>query len=303
MRPHLLRAGEIISAAEAVRRVLILENPGMPGSSAVTSTLYAGLQLILPGEIAPAHRHTQSAFRFVLEGEGAFTTVRGERFAMSPGDLILTPSLEWHDHGHEGRDPVIWLDGLDIPLVRSLDAGFAENGDRAQQALRTATGTNEALWGSGLRLPRDALPGGCAAVERFIYPCRDWVAALKKMAALGSPDPHCGYCLEFSNPVDGGTVLPTMSAFCHLIPSGFTARPQRSSASNVFCVYEGEGEVTVGPDRFQLSPHDIWVVPSWQSFSVKAHSTLVLFSYSDRAAQERLGLWREEKSQAGRRRL
>jgi gentisate 1,2-dioxygenase len=118
IRPLLLRAGKCISAEEAVRRVLILENPGAPGTACITDTLYAGLQMILPGELAPAHRHTQSAFRFVLEGHGAFTTVGGERFDMHPGDLILTPNLEWHEHGHAGEDPVVWLDGLDIPLAQ-----------------------------------------------------------------------------------------------------------------------------------------------------------------------------------------
>src|SRR6266853_466057 len=118
--------GELITAREAERRVLVLENPGLRGASSITRTLYAGLQLILPGEIAPSHRHSQSALRFVLEGRGAYTAVDGERTTMRPGDFILTPSWTFHDHGNPGGEPVVWLDGLDIPMVAFFDAGFAE---------------------------------------------------------------------------------------------------------------------------------------------------------------------------------
>src|SRR6476619_4228682 len=122
VRPHLMHAGELISAEEAVRRVLILENPALRGQSCITQSLYAGLQLILPGEVAPSHRHTQSALRFIVEGRGAYTAVDGERTTMQPGDFIITPSWTWHDHGSDADGPVVWLDGLDIPMVRFFDA-------------------------------------------------------------------------------------------------------------------------------------------------------------------------------------
>lgn len=72
VKDYLMRAGDLISAHDAERRVLILENPGLPGTSAITSSLYAGLQLILPGEVAPCHRHSQCALRFIMDGDGAF---------------------------------------------------------------------------------------------------------------------------------------------------------------------------------------------------------------------------------------
>ena len=128
IRPFLMEAGRLITAREAERRVLILRNPGMQGQAAVTRSLFAGLQLILPGEVAPAHRHTQSALRFVIEGKGAYTSVDGERTTMHPGDFIITPSWTWHDHGNDGDGPMVWLDGLDIPIVTLLDASFAEPG-------------------------------------------------------------------------------------------------------------------------------------------------------------------------------
>ena len=121
IKKHILSAGNFITAEEAERRVLILENPGLPGRSRITNTLYAGMQLVLPGEIAPNHRHTQSALRFIIEGKGAYTTVNGEKVVMQPGDFIITPNWAWHDHGNETSEHVIWLDGLDIPLIQFLN--------------------------------------------------------------------------------------------------------------------------------------------------------------------------------------
>src|SRR5687768_7692947 len=140
-------ASRVISAREAERRVLVLENPGLRGASSITHTLYAGLQLILPNEIAPSHRHTQSALRFVVEGTGAYTAVDGERTIMQPGDFIVTPSWTFHDHGNPGDVPVVWLDGLDIPLVRFLDAGFAERHPRESQPLNRPEGDALARYG------------------------------------------------------------------------------------------------------------------------------------------------------------
>jgi gentisate 1,2-dioxygenase len=297
IRPLLLRAGKCISAQEAVRRVLILENPGATGTACITDTLYAGLQLILPGEIAPAHRHTQSAFRFILEGHGAFTTVGGERFDMEPGDLILTPNFEWHEHGHAGKEPVVWLDGLDIPLVRSLSAGFAENAPERQQILRSS-GTNAAQWGSGLR----PVGADCALprVARFAYRFRDWYDALRAVARSGQPAGNEGYALEFVNPVDGSSVLPTMSAYCQFLPKGFETPTLRSTDARVFSVVQGSGRIRIGGGEFRPVVRDVFVVPSWIPYSIHADDALFLFSYSDRAAQERLGLWRMQIDKAAK---
>src|SRR5579863_4449912 len=133
VRPLLFEAGRLISAEEAERRVLVLENPGLRSLSSITHSLYAGIQLVLPGEVAPQHRHSQAALRFILEGKGATTTVEGERFEMYPGDLILTPSWQWHDHQNETTEPIVWLDGLDIALVALLDAGFSQHSNRKEQ--------------------------------------------------------------------------------------------------------------------------------------------------------------------------
>lgn len=140
IRPLLLESGSLIGAKEAVRRVLVLENPALRGQSSITATLYAGLQLIMPGEVAPSHRHNQSALRFIVEGKGAFTAVDGERTPMNEGDFILTPQWRWHDHGNHGDEPVIWLDGLDLPLVNTLGCGFAEDYPEEQQPVTRKEG-------------------------------------------------------------------------------------------------------------------------------------------------------------------
>src|SRR6202007_949530 len=133
IRPYLMQSGALITAQEATRRVLILENPGLKGQTSITHSLYAGLQLILPGEVAPAHRHTQSALRLVLDGEGAYTAVDGARTTLPRGDLSITPAWTWHDNANLGDQPVVWLDGLDIPIVRFLDAGFSEKSVQSSQ--------------------------------------------------------------------------------------------------------------------------------------------------------------------------
>ena len=127
MRPYLMESGKLITADEAERRTLMIENPGLQGIPQITQSLYAGLQLVLPGEVTPTHRHVAAALRFVIEGEGAYTSVDGTKITMHPGDLILTPSWTYHDHGNFTDAPVVWMDGLDIPVVNMLDASFAEH--------------------------------------------------------------------------------------------------------------------------------------------------------------------------------
>src|SRR5258706_337882 len=193
-RPYLMEAGELITAKEALRRVLVLQNPGMRGEACITQSLFAGYQLILPGEIAPSHRHTQSALRFILEGNGAYTAVDGERTTMRPGDFIITPSWTWHDHGNPGNEPVIGLDGLDLRIGRT-----------------------------------------------------------------------------------------------------FAAQPSRSTDGTVYSVVEGKGRAKVAGETFDFGPLDAFVVPSWMPLELRASEETVLFSFSDRPAQEAMGLWREAR--------
>jgi len=217
VRPRLMEAGLLISAEEAERRVLVLQNPGLPGASQITDTIYAGLQLILPGEIAPTHRHSQSALRFVIEGQGGFTAVDGERTTMHPGDLIITPAGTWHDHGHEGEGPVVWMDGLDVPLVRFLGAGFREEHNALAQGVTRPEGDADARYGAGL-LPIDC--GTRATSPIFNYPYERTRAALESMSRSGASDPHHGFALKYVNPTNGDWAIPTIGAICACCPLG-----------------------------------------------------------------------------------
>ncbi|HSB23502.1 MAG TPA: gentisate 1,2-dioxygenase [Burkholderiaceae bacterium] len=298
LRPHLMRSGTIISAAEAVRRVLVLENPALPGLASVTQPLYAGLQLILPGEVAPAHRHTQSALRFIVEGRGAYTAVDGERTTMAPGDFIITPSWTWHDHGSDAAGPVVWLDCLDIPLVRFLDAGFAENLGDDQQPVTRPEGHNLARYGANMAPLREPSPHG-ATSPVFSYPYARSRDALARLGRDGAIDPWDGVKLQYINPATGGAVTPTMAAFLQLLPAGFEGRPYRQTDGTVFSVVEGRGVALVGEgpqaQRFEFAPRDHFVVPSWQTLRLNASDECVLFSFSDRPVQAATALWREQR--------
>jgi len=293
VRPALMEAGDIISAKEAVRRVLILENPGMTGQSKITTSLYGGLQLVLPGEVAPCHRHSQSALRFVLEGNGAHTAVNGERTYMSPGDFVTTPSMAWHDHGNTSDEPMVWLDGLDIPIVQFFDASFVEDLGEDEQAITRAPKTSQALYGEGLLPIENNYRGACSPI--FNYPYEKSRAALETLRNGQDLDPCHGLKLHYANPLDGGFAMPTIATFLQMLPKGFVSQPYRSTDATVFVCVEGGGSSTIGGQEFNWSPRDIFVVPSWQTVSHSANEDTVLFSYSDRAVQEKLGLWREHR--------
>jgi gentisate 1,2-dioxygenase len=288
-----MRAGHIITAIEAERRVLILENPALPGQSAITQTLYAGLQLLLPGEVAVAHRHTQSALRLVLEGTGAYTAVDGERRTMSRGDFIITPHWKWHDHGNPGREPVVWLDGLDIPLVRALDASFAEHSAIEVQAEATPEGESLLRYGRNL-VPVDHYAVPSEPARLFVYPYAETRSALCGQTSR-SLDSHFGHKLRFVNPATGASPIATMGTFAQRLPAGFSTRPYRCSDGTVYVCLEGEGRCTVGDKRFEFGESDVFVVPSWHALELHARRELVLFSYSDRPVQQAIGLWREER--------
>ena len=305
VRPFLLRAGEAITAEEAVRRVLILENPQLRGQSAITQSLYAGLQLILPGEVAPSHRHTQSALRFIVEGAGAYTAVDGERTTMHPGDFIITPSWTWHDHGHPGNDkaepqggPVVWLDGLDIPIVRFFDAGFAQNDTSRSQQVTKAEGESFARFGHNMAPVRHPSPYG-ATSPIFSYPYARSREALEQLERDAPVDAYDGVKLRYVNPLTGGSPMPTMATFLQKLPAGFQGRGWRQTDGAVYSVVEGQGKVVIecGDQqwRYTFGPRDHFVVPSWHTARLSSVGGCVVFSFSDRPVHQALGFHREER--------
>lgn len=270
LRPFLMESGELITAREAERRVLMLENPAYPGGSRIAQSIYAGLQLVLPGEFTNSHRHAASALRFILEGEGAYTAVDGERVMMHPRDLIVTPSWTFHDHGNPGQSPVVWLDGLDIPIVNFFDASFAEH------------------------LPDEATHSSVESDSpSFAFPYAPARNALRNK----SMDPCHGAKIEYLKP-DGASVSRTLGAFLQWMPAGFHSDPYRSTDSTVYCVAEGRGASRVADRVFEWSARDILVVPSWCPVSHQASDDAVLFSFSDRPVQKALGIWREQPTVA-----
>jgi len=297
IRPLLLESSTLLTAEEAERRVLVLENPAFVGQSRATGTLYAGIQVITAGETAPAHRHTPSALRFMIEGEGAFTAVGGERTTMRRGDFVITPSWAYHDHGNEGTDPCIWLDGLDVPMVNFFEASFSEEYNDIRQTLSRPEGDALARFGSGL-LPINVESRYGLTTPIFNYPYERTREALAAAARGEAPDSHLGTTLRYANPIDGGWTMPTMSAWISLYPKGFETAPIRSTDGIVMCVAEGRGSVTIGQESLDFEPNDVIAVPAWSWRSIKATQECVLFSFSDRVAQEKLGFFREERARA-----
>ena len=272
MRPLLARSAELITKKQAERRVLVMENPSLRGTSFITPALYAGLQIINPGEVAPSHRHTPSALRFVVEGEGAYTAVGGQRIPMQPGDFVVTPPWAWHEHGNEGAAPVVWLDGLDTPFAQLFGAHFRENDTQERRALGT-----------------DAPPE-----QPLIYPFDETRAALYTLAAQSRVDAGQGFKRRYPGP-HGGDAFRTMAAFMQLLPAGFRGTGYRATDGSVFNVAQGGCRVELTGTWHELQARDVFVVPPWEPYRFEADNDCLLFSFSDRAAQEALGYWREER--------
>lgn len=292
IRPALIEAADLISAEEAERRVLVLNNPSLPRGA--THTLFCAMQLVKGGEIAPPHRHTQSALRLVFEGTGAYTAVNGERTQMSRGDFIVTPPWSWHEHGKETDGPMIWLDGLDIPIVNHLGATFCESPEGAPDIPAVPAGLSLARYGSGL-LPVEA-PRGSLHSPLFRYPYEQARAAVTALAQSAPLDTSHGARMKYSNPLTGDFVLPTIAAYLQALPPGFRGVPYRSTEAKVLVVLEGSGAISVGDATFALQPNDIVAIPNWTWHGIQANEDMIAFSYSDRAVLEKVGLFREERA-------
>ena len=289
--PWIQEAGTLITAKEAERRVLVLENPGMRGQSRITHSLYAGLQLILPGEVAPAHRHTQSALRFILHGAGAYTAVDGEKVTMKVGDFVITPSWTFHDHGNPSREPMVWLDGLDVPLVEILDAQFMEKAPQETQQTRRTEGENLAQFGNTMKPVEYKARSKTSPL--FWYPYERTREALETMTSGHDAHPCWGYKLQYTNPVTGDWAMPTIGTFMQLLPAGYKGNDYRSTDSTIYAVVEGRGRAIIGGETFAYGPRDVFVCPSWMPYRLEADAQAVLFSFSDRPVQQALDLWRE----------
>jgi gentisate 1,2-dioxygenase len=291
-----MESGGLITAEEAKRRVLILENPSMPGESKATNTLFAGIQMIMPGEVAPAHRHVAAAIRFVLDGEGAYTAVDGEKAFMSPGDFVITANWAPHDHGNTSKKPMLWLDVLDFPAVNFFEASFADSFDEPTQATTRKDGDSLSMYGSGV-LPDGAWDKSYTPVINYTY--KRTRPIVERMMQAGEIDKRHGARVHYANPVTGGPVLPTMGAWLAMFPKGFKGEPYRATDGTIFVCVEGEGKTTVDGKDLDWGPNDVFVVPPWKRYSHNVAKEAVLFSISDRPAQKALGIWRRDRFKLG----
>jgi gentisate 1,2-dioxygenase len=273
--------------------VLVLANPGLPGAYAATATLYAGFQIIMPGERAPSHHHTPAALWLVVEGRGAFTTVEGTRCAMEPGDLIITPPMRWHDHGHEGGEPMVWLDGLDIPLVRALEQSWASPMRPADPPTADRDSSQDELVAAGLVPRRSRYPD--TGYPQVRWPWATVRAALEALAATAPRD--APVVLRHVNPRTGDFPLRTMGSEAQWLRPREETRAERRTGSGIVYVIEGRGDSRVGDASLGWEAGDVFVVPPWHWVAHRnaaATAPACLFHLTDEPALRALGLWHEE---------
>ncbi len=291
IRPELLRAGELTPIEKAERRVLALANPGLGlHNMQATPSIFIGLQLILPRETAPNHRHSPSAVRIVVEGSGGFTVVEGEKCPMEKSDLILTPSGLWHEHGHEGKGPVIWLDALDLPIVRTLEASYAVEGK--SQSVRNELDSSQARYRRSGLVPYRSLDARRARYPLMRYPWTEVRAALTALAAVTSKTELVQ--LAYVNPETGRECMPVLGFSAIMLRPGETIAAQRRSASAVLHVVEGEGEAEIDGVTLNFSDNDTLAVPTHAKVLLanrKTKSPAFLFQIDDAPLQRKCGFY------------
>ena len=302
LQPQALRAGELIGTADAERRVLMLLNPGLNGRMATTNTLFSGLQIVMPGEAARAHRHTPAALRFIIDSKGGATTVNGDRVSMYPGDLVLTPNWTWHDHTNDTGEPIIWLDGLDIPLVHMLEAVYYEPYPEDVQPVTEPHDSSQAKYGAGtLRPAWEEQPGSHSPLMR--YPWEQAWAALQRLAPQVDGSPFDGVIMEYTNPNTGGPVMPTIACHIQMLRPGEATKAHRHTAGAIYHVVQGRGHSIVRGQELEWEDKDVFCVPGWayhEHVNASADEPAVLFSFTEEPVLRSLSLAREQAHPEGR---
>lgn len=283
---RVLRSGELITPERGgERRVLYLQNPGLNRVGAATPTLYVGVQLLLPGEIAPSHRHTQGAIRFIMTGSGAYSVVDGQKVYMEKGDFILTPPWSWHDHGHEGTEPMLWLDGLDIPLVELLNASLMQPYLHKTQPVTEVIRGDQISGGlRPLRQKRQPYPSPTTS-----YPWRQTYKALNEQV---DGDPFDGIAVMYVNPNNGQTADRRIGAVMQRFIPSMQTKAHRHMSSAIYYVHQGQGYSVMDGQRFDWAAGDIFIVPGWSFHEHHAEGPedAYLFSLNDEPVFEALGL-------------
>ena len=291
VRPLLMRAGELTPVEKAERRVLFLVDPGRgPGAMQATSTIYVGLQLLLPGETAPAHKHTPSAARIVVEGDGAYTVVDGDKLPMHAGDLILTPGGCWHDHGHAGKDPVVWLDALDLPLFVYLEGSYAI--EAPLQKPRNRPDPSEVEYRAAGLAPVRRRDNPAPKFPMMRFPWERTEAALRP---FGEHHGDEAIELDYVNPESGESCLPTMGFTAMMLMPGVASRPPLRSASAVFHVVKGRGTSVIDGVAHAWGPKDTFSAPVFAAIEhmSKGAEPAFLVRIHDTPLQEKIGYYEE----------
>lgn len=297
---HMQRAAEIIHFNNGGdRRVLMLINPGMRdlepyGWGATTQTLSVCVQILLPGEEAPPHRHTQTAIRYIVKGEGAYSAVEGEKVYMCEGDYVITPKGLWHEHEHEGTEPMMWMDCLDTPLVYYLHGTFFEPGTVKKQPI-TRKPSVDKYQGGMVRPLADHQP---SLAPLPVYKYNSTLAALKGLSDNYEPDPVEGYVVEYINPSNGQSANENIGAWLQKLPVGFHGKAHRHVNSVVYHIKEGKGYTLIDGVRFDWEKGDYLVIPTWavhEHVNTSETEEAILFSTNDIPIFERMELQKVEE--------
>ena len=295
LRPQAIRAAQLVGTDQAERRVLRLTNPALPGASA-SNTLVANIQIVMPGEIARAHRHSASALRLIIEGQGGYTVVNGTRVPMYPGDLVLTPNWTWHDHANDTDAPMIWLDGLDTPLIRLLEAGFYEQYHQESQDIDEVPNPASAKYSAGGLRPAWEPTPTAAYSPLWHYPLSQARTTLERLAAQETGSPFDGIILEYTNPLTGDPVMPTIACYIQMLRPGEHTKAHRHVCCSNYHVIEGSGYSLVGDRRLAWEDKDVFTVPTWtfHEHVNTGNRPALLFSFTDAPVMKALALYREE---------
>lgn len=297
LRDHVLRSVPLVTPEKAGRRVIYLDNPGRREVAAAVGWLYSGLQVMHPGESASAHWHSSSALRFIMEGRGAYTIVNGHKMTLGANDFVLTPNGCWHEHGvEEGGLPCIWQDGLDIPLVNSLEAGFFGVHPDLHQAVGHPVDDSIGIWGApGLRPHQVAWDKPYSPL--FKYQWGPTYEALLRYSKVAEGSEFDSLLMHFTNPITGGHVMSTLGASMQLLRPGFEGKAHRHTGSYLYQATKGKGYTIINGQKFEWEEKDIFCVPSWawhEHGNRSSTEDACLFCFNDLPVMEKLALYREE---------
>ena len=297
LRDYVLRSVDLVSPEKAGRRVIYLNNPGRQEVSAAVGWLYSGLQVMKPGEAASAHAHSSSALRFIMEGRGAYTIVDGHEMTLGANDFVLTPNGCWHEHGVEADGlPCIWQDGLDIPLVNALEAGFYAVHPDLAQAITHPVNDAVGIWGGrGLKPTLHDWQKPYSPLLKYEW--EPTYEALSAYAKVTDGSPFDGVIMDYINPLTGGPVMATIGASMQMLRPGEQTKAHRHTGSIIYQCAKGEGYSIINGKRFDWRERDIFCVPSWmfhEHVNGSSSDDACLFSFHDLPVMRALNLYREE---------